>query len=104
MKLFALWFIRIAIVLVAIFVIMGIPAYFFNSKEMPSAEKAPWAVQAYIGGVPSRIYYAESRSILGDDWAITNYWSYDGENYHRHKETYVFDSEDWSKVVFIARR
>lgn len=93
---------RIVVSLGAVFLLLGIPAYFLNSTSSdnaPSVEEAPWAVQT-----SSRVYYGESISEIGENPAITNYWISDGKNYTYHEDTFVFEKESWGEVRIIKRR
>lgn len=96
-----LWILRIVVSLGAIFMLLGIPAYFLNSAatdNAPSIEEAPWVVQT-----TSRYYYAESHSEIDGNPSITNYWAYDGKKYTYHEATLEFEKEFWGKVR-IQRR
>ena len=70
---------------------LGIFAYCsLTAMQPPDIKEAPYALQAYIqyeeDGLkfPTRIYYAESIEFEGELAVLENYWTYDGEKYHRH--------------------
>ena len=83
------WFFRIILLGIAAVLLLGVYAYFsLKSTVPPEIEKAPYAIQTYSSDgmmIPSRIYYAEEVVIEGSVATINEYWSYDGEKYHKQK-------------------
>ena len=68
---------------------LGAYGYFSLKATMPPAiDSAPYAIQTFSSDgmmIPSRIYYAENVVIDGGSATVSDYWSYDGEKYHKQK-------------------
>ena len=83
------WLGRLFLLGVLLVFALGTFAYCsLKATQPPDIKSAPYALQAYYehGDLkfPTRIYYAEKIELEGGVAILTNYWTYDGEKYHKH--------------------
>lgn len=110
MKFIIKWLPRIAVASIVIFLIISAFAFFLRPGEPPSPDKAEWCVQTYTNDgfrLPSRYYYGEGIKYIDGEInpVLTGWWwSYDGENYHKHKGDKIFPFDEYGKVDVIRRK
>jgi len=107
MRLIFRWIPRIILCFIILFAFVGVVAYLINkSGELPSVEKAPWAIQTFSNDehqIPCRVYYATEIEIIDGTPTVQEYWSYDGDRYKRHKELKEFPQDVYGNVGIMRR-
>jgi hypothetical protein len=101
------WGGRLVLVIVIIFLIISVFAFFFRPSIPPSVEKAPYVLQTYTNDqfrLPSRYYYGEAAEYIDGVLMLTgHWWNYDGKNYHKHKGDKPFPVDEYGKVDLRRR-
>jgi len=72
------WIMRGVVCLIIIFLISGAIVWVIaRGHEIPSVEKAPWAIQTYspdLIKVPTRVYYVEALEIIDGVAVMSGFW------------------------------
>ena len=107
---FFLWVGRIVFILVVLFVVISLAAFFLRSSgppSPPSIKDAPWVIQTYSLDefqTPSRYYYAETVEFInGAPIAKGHWWSFDGKKYHKHSGDKMFSLDEYGKIDITRR-
>lgn len=101
------WGKRLLILTILFFIAVGVISAFATPGEPPDAEKALWAIQTYSNDamrIPSRVYYASTLEF--DDAGtpiISNYWIFDGKEFHKQRGSKAFPSTDYGNIDIVRR-
>jgi len=102
------WVVRGIGIIILILIIGGVVSFIMSQpSQAPDASKAQWAIQTYSNDalrIPSRVYFAESVQYDDDNTpVITNYWSFNGQDYKYTRGDKEFPLALYGKIDIIKR-
>jgi len=97
------WIVRIGVLAIIAFIVLGGLAFFFNNSEPPSPDDAQYGIQTYSDDgmrIPSRIYFTNEIVYEGNEPTVNDYWAFDGKDYKHIKKDRIFTEP----ITIVSRR
>jgi len=93
-------FLIFLIIVVLVLAAGGIAYLDIKTKEPPSIEDAPWAIQTFSQDdmrIPSRYYFVAEVTIEHGQPTMSEYWAFDGKRFKKYTDDKVLPPD--SKIV-----